>query len=116
MDQCTRRIIGFGVHAGTVDGAALCRMFNRAIRSQYGMPKYLSCDNDPLYRFHQWQANLRILKVIEIKTIPYVPSIRGKADRHPAAGILGSHVVLDDGRPRKQAARFQDLLQQPSHA
>src|SRR5207253_1450242 len=45
-----------------------------------------------------------------------IPSIRGKADRHPAAGILGSHVVLDDGRPRKQAARFQDLLQPPSHA
>src|SRR5207249_9875851 len=45
-----------------------------------------------------------------------IPSIRGKADRHPAAGILGSHVVLDDGRPRKQAARFQDLLQQPSSA
>src|SRR5437016_11605484 len=44
-----------------------------------------------------------------------VPSVRRKADRHPAAGILGSHVVLDDGRPRKQAARFQDLLQQPSH-
>src|SRR6201984_3491631 len=36
--------------------------------------------------------------------------------RHPAARILGSPVVLDDGRPRKQAARFQDLLQQPSHA
>jgi len=34
MDQFTRRIIGFGVHAGTVDGAALCRMFNRAIRGQ----------------------------------------------------------------------------------
>jgi transposase InsO family protein len=25
MDQYTRRIIGFGVHAGTVDGVALCR-------------------------------------------------------------------------------------------
>src|SRR5207302_2114897 len=47
---------------------------------------------------------------------PPVPSIRGKADRHLAAGILRSHVVLDDGRPRKQAARFQDLLQPPSHA
>ena len=73
MDQFTRRIIGFGVHAGTVDGAALCRMFNRAIRGQCWMPKYLSSDNDPLYRFHQWQANLRILEVTEIKTIPYVP-------------------------------------------
>src|SRR5437016_3763867 len=73
MDQYSRRIIGFGVHAGTVDGVALCRMFNRAIRWQLRMPKYLSTDNDPLYRFHQWQANLRILEVTETKTIPYVP-------------------------------------------
>ncbi|HWS96713.1 MAG TPA: helix-turn-helix domain-containing protein, partial [Candidatus Methylomirabilis sp.] len=57
MDQYTRRIIGFGVHAGMVDGVALCRMFNRAIRGQRRMPNFLSSDNDPLYRFHQWQAN-----------------------------------------------------------
>jgi hypothetical protein len=31
MDQFTRRILGFGVHAGTVDGIALCRMFNCAL-------------------------------------------------------------------------------------
>jgi putative transposase len=73
MDQFTRRITGFGVHAGTVDGVALCRMFNRAIRGQLWMPKNLSSDNDPIYRFHQWQANLRILEMTEIKTIPYVP-------------------------------------------
>ena len=73
MDQFTRRIIGFGVHAGTVNGVALCRMFNRAIRWQPWMPKYLSSDHDPLYRFGQWQANLRILEVTEIKTVPYVP-------------------------------------------
>jgi hypothetical protein len=35
--------------------------------------KYLSSDHDPLYRFHQWQANLRVLEVTEIKTVPYVP-------------------------------------------
>jgi putative transposase len=73
MDQYTRRIIGFGVHAGKVDGAALRRMFNRATREHRWLPKYLSSDNDPLYRFHQWQANLRILEVTEIKSIPYVP-------------------------------------------
>ena len=73
MDQYTRRIIGFGVHAGTVDGVALCRMFNRAIRGQRRLPKYLSSDHDPLYKFHPWQANLRILEVTEIKTVPYVP-------------------------------------------
>jgi putative transposase len=72
MDQFTRRIIGFGVHRGIVDGAALCRMFRRAIRG-HSLPKYLSSDHDPLYRFNQWQANLRILEVREIKTLPYVP-------------------------------------------
>ena len=47
-------------------------MFRRAIQGQ-SLPKYLCTDNDPLYRFHQWQANLRVLEVIEIKTVPYVP-------------------------------------------
>jgi len=72
MDQFTRRIIGFGIHAGPIDGSALCRMFQRALRG-HNLPKYLSSDHDPLYRFHQWQANLRVLEVTEIKTVPYVP-------------------------------------------
>jgi putative transposase len=72
MDQFARRIIGFGVHAGDVDGIALCNMFNTAISTQ-GAPHYLSSDNDPLFRYHRWQANLRILEVQEIKTAPYVP-------------------------------------------
>jgi hypothetical protein len=45
-----------------------------------------------------------------------VPSVCGKANRHHSTRVFGSHLVLDDGRSRKQAARFQDLLQQPSHA
>jgi len=52
---------------------ALSRMFNRALRGHRWLPTYLSSDNDPLYRFHQWQANLRVLEVTEIKSIPYVP-------------------------------------------
>ena len=72
MDQFTRRIIGFGVHAGDVDGVALCCMFNKAI-SKRGLPRYLSSDNDPLFQFHRWKANLRILDVEEIKSVPYVP-------------------------------------------
>jgi len=81
MDHYTRRIIGFGLHAGKVDGVALCRMFNRAIGGQRSIPKYLSSDNDPLYRFDQWQANLRILGVTEIKTVPYVPLSHPFAER-----------------------------------
>ncbi len=36
-------------------------------------PRYLSSNNDPLIRFHRWRANLRILNVEEIKSMPYVP-------------------------------------------
>jgi putative transposase len=36
-------------------------------------PNYLSTDNDSLYRFPPRQANLRVLEVTEIKTVPYVP-------------------------------------------
>jgi transposase InsO family protein len=72
MDQFTRRIIGFAVKADDVDGRALCCMLNQAI-SQQGVPKYLSSDNDPLFLYHQWQANLRIVEVEKIKTVPYVP-------------------------------------------
>jgi hypothetical protein len=46
MDHCTRRIVGFGVHRGVVDGLALCRMFNRATRG-HTSPIYLSSDHDP---------------------------------------------------------------------
>jgi hypothetical protein len=41
--------------------------------SRANRANYLSTDNDPLYRFHQWQANLRVLEVTKIKTVPYVP-------------------------------------------
>ena len=47
-------------------------MFKQAIRGT-SLPKYLSSDHDPLYRFHQWGAKLRILGVTEIKTVPYIP-------------------------------------------
>ena len=33
----------------------------------------LSADDDPLYRFQQWLANLRVQEVTEIKTVPHVP-------------------------------------------
>jgi transposase InsO family protein len=72
MDQYTRRIIGFAVLAGNVDGHALCRMFNHATAGE-GWPKRISTDNDPLYQYHQWRANLRVLDIEEIKSLPHVP-------------------------------------------
>jgi len=73
MDQFMRQIIGFGVHpAHAMDGRALCRLFHHAT-SRKGLPDSLSSDHDPVFRFHQWQANLRILGIHEVKTIPFVP-------------------------------------------
>jgi putative transposase len=72
MDQFTRRLIGFGVHRGGATGADVCHMFNAAIHGQ-GVPRHLSTDHDPVFGAHRWVANLRILEIDEIKTVPYVP-------------------------------------------
>jgi len=73
MDQFSRKIVGFAVHAGDVDGVAVCILFNK-IQSGKKLPKYLSSDNDPLFKFHRWRANLRIIDVDEIKSVPYTPT------------------------------------------
>jgi putative transposase len=44
-------------------------MFNRAVAAP-PLLKYLSTDHDPLVRFHRWLANLRVLDIEEIKTVP----------------------------------------------
>ncbi len=72
MDQYSRRIIGFSVHAGILDGPTVCRMFNRIIGIAR-LPQYISSDNDPLFQFHRWKANLRVLEIAQIKTVPYAP-------------------------------------------
>ncbi len=80
MDVFTRRIIGFGVAPADLDGPVVCRMFNRAIAKQTP-PKYLSSDNDPLFRFQRWLANLRVLEVDEIKAIPWTPRSQAFVER-----------------------------------
>ncbi len=80
MDVFTRRIIGFAVAAANLDGPVVCRMFNRAIAKQRP-PRYLSSDHDPLFRFHRWLANLRVLEVDEIKAIPCTPRSHAFVER-----------------------------------
>ena len=72
MDVFTRRIIGVGVERAYIDGVSVCRMFNHAIAGQL-LPKHVSTDHDPLFRFHRWLANLRVLEIEEIKSVPYAP-------------------------------------------
>ena len=72
MDQYSRRILGSAVQAVAVDGSALCRMFNEAVAG-IGTPKRLSFDCDPLFEFFQWKANLRILEIDVVTSVPNVP-------------------------------------------
>ncbi len=72
MDVFTRRIVGFGVAPAHIHGISICRMFNHAIAGQT-LPMHVSTDHDPLFRFHRWLANLRVLEVDEIKSVPHVP-------------------------------------------
>jgi putative transposase len=58
--------------AAHLDGIRVCRKFNRAIGRQ-PLRRHVSSDHDPLFRFHRWRANLRVLEVEEIKTIPGTP-------------------------------------------
>jgi transposase InsO family protein len=72
IDVCTRRFIGFGIGRGYIDGSRVCRMFNQAIAGRR-LPKRISTDHDPLFRFHRWLANLRILEIEETKSVPHAP-------------------------------------------
>jgi transposase InsO family protein len=73
MDVFTRRIIGFGIERASIDGMSVCRMFNHAVAGK-PLPRHLSTDHDPLFRFHRWLANLRVLEIEEIKSVPYAPA------------------------------------------
>src|SRR5262245_13681758 len=39
----------------------------------HSVPRHLSTDHDPLFEAHRWRANLRILEIDELKTVPHVP-------------------------------------------
>jgi len=47
-------------------------MFGHAF-ADLPLPKHVSTDHDPLYRFHRWLAGLRVLDIQEIKSVPYAP-------------------------------------------
>ena len=90
MDVFTRRIVGFSIAPASIDGMSVCRMFNCATAGQ-SKPKYLSTDHDPLFRFHRWLANLRVLEVEEMKSVRWrsaFTSVRRTSHRNYPAGIL----------------------------
>jgi transposase InsO family protein len=103
MDQFTRRLVGIAVHGGTVTGVDVCRMFNAAIHGR-GAPRHLSTDHDPIFEAHRWMANLRILEIDEIKTVPHAPLSHPFVER-----LIGTlrrefidHVLFWNGRDLEQ--------------
>jgi transposase InsO family protein len=73
MDQFTRQIVGFSVHRGALNGAAICFMFNK-IAYRKTWPKYLSTDHDPLFEYWLWESNLENhYQIREIKSVRYCP-------------------------------------------
>jgi hypothetical protein len=112
MDLFSPRIIGFAVEPADIDGIGVCRILNRVIAGQ-PRSKYLSSDNDPLFRFHRWRANLRILEIDEIKgravRAMLAPACR-TAHRDDPARIPGPCPGLESRRPGKKARLVQRLL------
>ena len=105
--------IGFGIQAGAVDGEALCRMFTQAIRGVPTFRRYISSDHDPLFRFHQWEANLRVLDITEIKTVPEVPwsaSVHRAIDWNHSSRAFRQVIVLNSDGSGGEAWRLQTLL------
>jgi hypothetical protein len=81
-------------------------------------PKYLSTDHDPLFRFHRWLANLRVIEVEEIKSVPYAPVSHPLVER-----LIGmtrreylARVFFWNAGPGTEAERIQDPLQRPPTA
>jgi putative transposase len=117
MDVFTRRIVGFGVESAGIDGVSVCRMFNRASAGQ-SPPKHASTDHDPLFRFHRWLANLRVLEIEEIKSVPYAPlsPVCRTADWDDPARVSRPRILLERGRSGAEAAGVQRLLQRRSRS
>jgi len=82
MDQHSRRIIGFAVNEGSVDGPNHCRMFNEII-SDKCLPRYIDRDKDPLYKYPQFESNLRILKEFDgvEPSHPFIEQLIGSIKR-----------------------------------
>jgi hypothetical protein len=87
-------------------------MFGRIV-GRSAPPTRLSSDNDPLFAFHRWKANLRILEIAEIKTVPYVPLSHPFIER-----LIGTirREFLDQvpfwgapGTCRESCSRFSDI-------
>ncbi len=106
MDQFSRRIIGFAVHAGTLDGPTVCRLFNSIVGSTKS-PRYLSSDNDPAVHVSSVDgqpSNSRGDGSKDCAIRPFVTSFCGTVDRHHPARVSRSRSFLECARSGDEIA------------
>ena len=84
-------------------------MFNDAIAGQ-SLPKRVSTDHDPLFRFHRWLANLRVLEIEELKSVPYAPVSHPFVERLIGPdGVFAWSSTSDADAPDRDAAEWQEF-------
>jgi len=86
-------------------------MLNGAMAGTRTLPRYLSSDHDPLFEFSRWKANLRILDVADVKTVPYVPLLHPFVERlvGTVRRELLDHLPLCTARDlERKLLRFRD--------
>ena len=82
IDVYSRKIVGYSVFAGnTVSGQNLCYMFNSILAKSRVVPKRISRDRDPLYKFEQWVRNMGILGIDQVYGPPYCPTANPFVER-----------------------------------
>ena len=112
MDQFTRRIIGFGIHRGTVDGPSLIAMFQQAIQGQ-SLPKYLSHGQRSVVSVPPMAGQPSSIRGIgdQDGTLrAAIASLCGATCWNPKERVPGSNLILDDGRPGGEAARVSKVF------
>jgi transposase InsO family protein len=74
-------------------------------------PDRISTDNDPLFQYRQWKANLNILEIEEIKSLPYSPMshpfverLIGSVRREP----LDRTLFWTKSDPENKSSAYQD--------
>lgn len=70
IDVYSRKTIGYATQECYCTGPSVCRMFNEILAMSPNAPKIISTDNDPLFKYHRWESNLRVADIEEIKTVP----------------------------------------------
>jgi transposase InsO family protein len=108
MDQFTRRIIGFGVQAGVVDGPAICRMFNSAIQGS-DAPRHLSSDHNPLFQFHRFKNYVPFWTKhdLERKLLQFRDYYNHQRSHHALSGVTPSVASGNAKTKRANLHNFQ---------